>query len=46
MKKLTAILLTLCICATVIGCNDDTGKKSGGTTPPASTPKAPTDKGK
>ncbi len=36
MKKLTAILLTLCMCVAVIGCGD-TGseKKTGGTTTPA-----------
>jgi hypothetical protein len=35
MKKLTAILLTLCICVTVVGCGD-TGseKKTGGTAAP------------
>jgi hypothetical protein len=42
MKKLTAILLTLCICVTVIGCNDTgTEKKSGGTTTPPATKTTP-----
>lgn len=40
MKKLTAILLTLCVSAVMMGCGEgDTGaKKSGGSTP-AATPK-------
>lgn len=44
MKKLTAILLTLFVCATVIGCNDTaTTKKETKTTEKTSTtaPKTP-----
>ena len=38
MKKLTAILLTLCICVTVIGCGDTGSEKKAGA-PAPTTPK-------
>jgi hypothetical protein len=44
MKKLTAILLTLCVCVAVIGCNDTastTKKDTKTSTETKTTPKTP-----
>ena len=44
MKKLAAMLLTLCFTLSILGCSEDTKTKKAETKPPAPTTTAPAKK--